>query len=262
MITAVKIIHQQELGTVKYLASRKDKAKNLVIQKTQQVQFARQDSIAKGVRLGKTIINSTNYFIDSAEDDPMHAIADEYVTGNDHMFKSSWARRKGHGKMYGVKYITMYQKDLEDMFEEGKKNTSQKMNPGKMRERLIHKYPHNFSIPGETEIKQFIGSQLQKENYHAQKKTTGAKTDKRGRKPGPKQVWKGLLEPFVIARHTTKNAVIFDEFIKSLGPVDNWPNDLPRDGDKRDTADKKKVTAGIGNIKQKLKKDSMRELLA
>ncbi len=50
----------------------------------------------------------------------MHVIADKYVTQNDDMFKSSWAQRKGHGKMYGVKYIKMYQKDLEAMFEEGK----------------------------------------------------------------------------------------------------------------------------------------------
>ncbi len=53
-----------------------------------------------------------------------------------------------------------------------------------------------------------------------------------------------------------KNAILFDEFIKLLG------DDLTRDGDKNDTADKKKVTATIGNITQKLKKDSKRALLA
>lgn len=58
MITAVKIICQQELGTVKCLASRKDKAKKFIIGKTHKVQFVRQDLIAKGVRLGKAIINS------------------------------------------------------------------------------------------------------------------------------------------------------------------------------------------------------------
>ena len=265
MLTGVKIIYQQELGTVKCLASRKDKAKNLVVARTQQVQFARQDSIAKGVRIGKSIINSSDYFIDSAKDDPMHAIANEYVPKNDHMFTSSWARRKGHGKMYGDKYIKIYQKDLEAMFEEGKNDASKKMNPGKMREHLARKYPNNFSIPGETEIKQFIGSQLQKEKYHQKKKqtgATGARSENRGRKPGPKQVWKSLLEPFVMSRQNTKNAVLFDEFIKSLGNVDDWPNDLPREGEKNDTADKKKVTAAIDNIKQKLKKDSKRVLLS
>ena len=94
------------------------------------------------------------------------------------------------------------------------------------------------------------------------KKQTGAKSDNRGRKPDPKQVRKAILEPFVIVQHTIKNAVLFDEFIKSLGAVDDQLNDLPRDGDINDTADKKKVTAAIGNIEQKLKKDSKRTLLA
>ena len=193
----------------------------------------------------------------------MHAIAIEYVPNNDHMFNSSWARRKGHGKMYGTKYVKMYQKDLEAMFEEGNKDASKKMNPGKMREHLIRKYPNNFSIPGETEIKQFIGSQLQKAKYHQKKQQTESNSgERRGRKPGPKQVWKTLLEPFVIARHTIKNAVLFEEFIKSLGPIEQWPNDLPRDVDNNEDADKKKVTAAIGNIKQKLKKDLKRSLLA
>ncbi len=109
-----------------------------------------------------------------------------------------------------------------------------------MQERLIHKDLYNISIPGETKTKQFIGLQLQKEKYHEKKKKTGEKTDNVGRKPGPKKVWRGLLEPFAIAQHTTKNAVIFDEFIKSLGPVDDWPNDIPHGGDKNDTADRKK----------------------
>ena len=144
MITAVKIIYQQELGTVKCLALRKGKARNLIVPTSHKVQFVRQDSVAKGVRLGKEMINSSNYFIDTAKDDPMHDIATQYVPNNDHMFNSSWARRKGHGKMYGMKYIKMYQKDLEAMFEEGNKDSSKKMNPGKMRERLIRKYPNNF----------------------------------------------------------------------------------------------------------------------
>ena len=84
------------MGTVKCLALRKAKAKILVVARTQQVQFARRDSIAKGVRIDKTIINSSDYFIDSSKDDPMHAIANKYVPKNDHMFNSSWARRKGH----------------------------------------------------------------------------------------------------------------------------------------------------------------------
>mgnify|MGYP000438495332 FL=1 len=147
------------------------------------------------------------------------------------------------------------------MYEEGKNDSSKKMNPGKMREQLIHKFPNNFSIPGETEIKQYIGSQVQKHKYHENKQVT-TKSNGRGRKPGPKTVWRSLLEPFVVARQTTKNAILFDKFIKWLGEVQFWPKDLPRDSNNEETADKKKVTSAIGNIKQKLKNDSKKALLA
>jgi len=261
MITAVKIIYQQELGVVKCLASRKDKAKKLILPQ-RKVEFSRQDSVAKGVRLGKTIISSSDYFMDSTKEDPVHAIAKDFVPAIDDMFKLSWARRQGHGKMSGIRYVKTYQKDLEAMFEEGKKDPSKKMNPGKMRERLVRKYPNNFSIPGETEIKQFIGSQNQKEKYHEKKNNEGIQSDNRGRKPGLKMVWKTLLEPFVISRQTTKNAILFDEFMASLGNVESWPKDLPRNAENTDTADKKKVTSAISNIKQKLKKNAKRALLA
>ena len=75
-------------------------------------------------------------------------------------------------------------------------------------------------------------------------------------------VWKTLLEPFVISRQTTKNAMLFDEFMASLGNVESWPKDLPRNAENTDTADKKKVTSAISNIKQKLKKNAKRALLA
>ena len=259
MITAVKIIQQQELGTVRSLMEKKKKAANNV--PLPKVHILRQDSIAKGVRFGKTVITSSDYFMDTAKNDPMHDIAKDFKPLNDDAFKGSWARRKGHGKLYGSNYIEKYRNELKAMFEEGKMDSSKKMNPGKMRERLLQKFPNHFSIPGDTEIKQFIGAQFQNDKYHGNKKE-GTKSDGRGRRPGPKTVWAALLEPFVQARQNTKNSVLFVEFINSLGNVSSWPNDLPRDQEDNNKADRKKVTAAIGNIKQRLKNQMKKALLA
>jgi len=259
MITAVKIIQQQELGTVRSLMEKKKKATNHV--HLPKVHILRQDSIAKGVRFGKTVITSSDYFIDTTKNDPMHDIAKDFKPLNDDAFKGSWARRKGHGKLYGSNYIEKYRNELKAMFEEGKSDSSKKMNPGKMRERLLQKFPNHFSIPGDTEIKQFIGAQFQNDKYHG-KKIEGTKSDGRGRRPGPKTVWAALLEPFVQARQNTKNSVLFNEFINSLGNVNSWPSDLPRDQEDNNKANRKKVTAAIGNIKQRLKNQMKKALLA
>ena len=115
--------------------------------------------------------------------------------------------------------------------------------------------------PEDTEIKQFIGAQFQNDKYHG-KKIEGTKSDGRGRRPGPKTVWAALLEPFVQARQNTKNSVLFNEFINSLGNVNAWPSDLPRDQEDNNKANRKKVTAAIGNIKQRLKNQMKKALLA
>ena len=94
--------------------------------------------------------------MDSAKNDPKHDMAKDYKPLNDNVFNVSWARRKGHGKLYGKHYIDKYKSELQIMFEEGKRDSSKKMNPGKIRERLLQKFPNHFSIPGDIEINNLL----------------------------------------------------------------------------------------------------------
>ena len=72
-------------------------------------------------------------------------------------FENGWAKRQGYGNTYGISYLHLYEDDLKTMFQVGVINNSNKFSAGKMRENLLDFYPDRFSIPGETEIKQFIG---------------------------------------------------------------------------------------------------------
>ena len=161
--------------------------------------------------------------------DPTHILSDDYEPNNSNNFKPSWAKRKGYGKLYGKNYMDDYKAELELMFEQGKVNSSQKMNAAKMREQLCNKYPYKFSIPSETEIKKIIGSEFQKQ------KNTGTIDDDtdnqntRGRRSGPKSMWATILEPMVVASPQTKPAQLLVEFFSSLGDSNYWPEDLPRD---------------------------------
>ena len=81
------------------------------------------------------------------------------------------------------------------IFQSGNKNKFDKMSAAKMREHLQIKYPARFSIPGETEIKTFIGAQHQKSKY--KKINFGGRT--RGRSPaGAKNnSWEMMLQEIV-----------------------------------------------------------------
>ena len=65
-------------------------------------------------------------------------------------------------------YMYDYKTELELMFEQGKVNSSQKMNAAKMREQLCNKYPYKFSIPSETEIKNSLDPSFRSKKILAQ----------------------------------------------------------------------------------------------
>ena len=81
-------------------------------------------------------------------------------------FENGWAKRKIRDHTYGHSYLHLYENKLIQMYQEGVRNNSAKMSAGKRREKLLSMYPNRFSIPGETEIKQFIGKLTQtNKNY-------------------------------------------------------------------------------------------------
>ena len=47
----------------------------------------------------------------------------------------------------------MYKDKLLKLFQLDTVDSGKKMNPGKMREQLMAMFPHEFSMPSETEIK-------------------------------------------------------------------------------------------------------------
>ena len=87
------------------------------------------------------------------------------------------------------------------MFNDGCSNSAHKMNPGKMRETVMHFFPHRFSIPSELEIKTFITSESQKKkNSQKQKKI---------RKKRKKNEWcRTCMDNFIATIDRTKCRII------------------------------------------------------
>ena len=100
----------------------------------------------------QSILNS-DHFKNRNTLDPIVEKANDYQM---EPFRSGWARRRARGTTYGESYISLYEKELKEMFQMGVEYSYNKMSAGKMREQLQASHPDSFSIPGETEIKQFI----------------------------------------------------------------------------------------------------------
>lgn len=66
--------------------------------------------------------------------------------------------------MYGPKYVEKYRDEIRAMYEEGNAEKSEKKSPGQMLEILSSRYPEEFCLPGENDIRTEISK------YQAQKK--------------------------------------------------------------------------------------------
>jgi hypothetical protein len=95
------------------------------------------------------------------------------------MFPPGWAKRPGHGKMYGKKYIEEYKPFLRKLFETGEQDPSGKMSASRMVQ-SIREDP-NFRVrldhPGESEVKTYIAGLV-----------AGAKRKRKRVEDGPSQV--------------------------------------------------------------------------
>lgn len=60
-----------------------------------------------------------------------------------------WARRPKKGLMYGAKYIHLYQEEVEELFNRGEADSSNKLGPARMLEVLKRRYPDRYNLPGE-----------------------------------------------------------------------------------------------------------------
>ena len=245
MITSTRVCRWLPLGVVRSKKASTNQRRNIS-----------QKSMIKGlsdvaVVYAKNNITQNNLFQSRDAIDPIVIKANDFKIKS---FENGWAKRNSHGSTYGVSYLYLYESDLMDMYQKGVRNDSSKMSAGKMRENLLNMYAGKFSIPGETEIKQFIGkvTQANKAKDPLKEKST------RGRKAGnAKKSWYSSLDELIHENPSEKPENIFRLLIDKLG--NNLPDDLPITADNE--PDKKKIKSTIARFKTKLKKDAKRSIV-
>jgi hypothetical protein len=84
-----------------------------------------------------------------------------------------WAQRPTREDgMYGVSYNTdEYREEIQIMFDEGANNSSKKMGPAEMLERLEEKFPGLYRYPGEIEMSRAVSAMFEKQKKGKRKET-------------------------------------------------------------------------------------------
>ena len=96
-------------------------------------------------------------------DENMGVFADIQTTGSSAVdFGAKWACSRGHGRMYGRKYIEAFKGDIVEMFNAGCRDKSFRMGAGRMLERIKRQNPGRLDLPSETEIRQAISALMAK----------------------------------------------------------------------------------------------------
>jgi hypothetical protein len=68
-------------------------------------------------------------------------------------FCNGWAKRHKIGAMYGPKYLEKYRTEISEMYLFGEEDKKNKKSPAQMLEILSKKYPKEFCLPSESDIR-------------------------------------------------------------------------------------------------------------
>ena len=161
-----------------------------------------------------------------------------------------WARRPNREDgMYGVSYNTdEYRKEIQIMFDEGANNSSKKMGPAEMLERLEEKFPGLYRYPGEIEISRAVSAMFEKQKKGKKKETEKAEKF-------PKAVVEKIRE--IMATHPGETGKVIEPMVASSFDIRNKIGQW--------TYSRKDVMAKVNSLnqqaKQKKKKDAKRLLI-
>ena len=261
--TNLKIVKQLLVGTPKPHQNLMDDSIGKVIKKKSRRlipngKVVRNDAIAKAIRYASTVISTSNYFKDHKAENQLYLETESFSPSSNQIFKPGWARRPAHGESYGDSYIKYYKDDLYKYYTAGELDSNKKMSAGKMREMLMRDYPSRFSIPGETEIKSWIGAQQTKKKYKKKGTRDGGG---RGRPSSDyqKSDWEKVIETVVESEPSAKPEDLYKSFLNMHNDETTLPTDVPRDD--TNNIDKKKIKQKINQHKSKLKKSAKMAIL-
>ena len=148
--------------TVDFLNRNKD-MKTYAMKRALQIQDA-GDIVFRSISANADV--STDSYLTTQED---------YL---DPIFRCGWAKRPKVGQMYGTKYVEDYRSDIKSLYNSGEADKKNKKSPAQMLEILESRYPNEFCLPSENDIRTEINKlQTQKKSAARDNRPRGSKDD-------------------------------------------------------------------------------------
>jgi hypothetical protein len=184
MVTGVQVSYHQPYGRIvgaNDVLKRKSKQQVEEDEDTETPSTVIAKSVvAKAIAMAEISINNGEVIIRSARSEMKeYDLAVDWAQGVPDAAlhrPQGWARRPNREDgMYGVSYNTdEYRKEIQIMFDEGANNSSKKMGPAEMLERLEEKFPGLYRYPGEIEISTAVSGMFDKQKKGKKKETEKA----------------------------------------------------------------------------------------
>lgn len=166
--------------------------------------------------------------------------------------RGGWGRRGMLDTLYGKMYMELYKEDVDEMFERGERDKSEKMSPAQMVEQLRRKYPGRYCLPSESEVQRYVSSLVQRKNNKKKKAKKGEGDevgDARYKMPIVVRMW---LREYMAQNNfdvsPSKTADLTRTHFESLGEL---PNGFP---------DRKQLSSAVSGMKSTHRKNAEKEL--
>jgi hypothetical protein len=259
MVTGVQVSYHQPYGRIvgaKEVLKRKSKEQDDEDgddTETPSTVIAKS-VVAKALAMAEVSISSGEVTIRGARDEmEEYELAADWAQGVPdaalHRLQG-WARRPNREDgMNGVSYNTdEYRKEIQIMFDEGANNSSKKMGPAEMLERLEEMFPGLYRYPGEIEISRAVSAMFEKQKKGKKKETEKAEKF-------PKAVVEKIRE--IMAKYPGQTGKVVEPKVSSSFNMDSKIGEW--------TYSRKDVMAKVNSLnqqaKQKKRKDAKRLLI-
>ena len=152
-LTGTKVRFHQSFGNI--ISKKQSEKQNQQLDSYGNAEEARNDLISRALTIAHAEIKSglRVKIRDQMDNMEEYSIANaSKVSEHLHYRKQGWARRENSGGedgMYGAKYMTNeYKAVIEELFNEGVKDSSNKTSPAQMREEIEIRFPGFYTYPG------------------------------------------------------------------------------------------------------------------
>jgi hypothetical protein len=138
------------------------------------------DLIATATRMASTFISTGVVDIrDGSTESPLYKNAIDFSLKDEYLPCQGFARRDYNEDVYGNQYLEEFKPIIQELYQRGEKDSSNKMQPDQMHDHIRKRNPFRFSIPSSTTIQQYSSSLT----HAKKKKPTDAKRNTRNAIP-------------------------------------------------------------------------------